>query len=75
MPYSLIVDDEWGVPYALKTFETIQEVHDEIRTMDEALDHVGPSAAYAIRCIIGQLWQIVHEAEEEPETILDRPAF
>jgi len=75
MPYSLIVDDEWGVPYALKTFSTLQEVHDEIKRMDELLDQVGPGAAYAIRCIIDQLWQIVHEAEEEPEALPDRPAF
>lgn len=75
MHYSLVVEDEYGVPYALKTFETIQEVHDEIGTMDEALDNVDPRAAYAIRCIIDQLKEIVHEAEEEPETILDRPAF
>lgn len=75
MPYSLIVDDEWGVPYALKTFETLQDVHDEIRAMDEALDDVGPGAAYAIRCIIDQLWQIVHEAELEPEALPDKAPF
>jgi hypothetical protein len=40
--------------------------------MDELLDQVGPGAAYAIRCIIDQLKEIVHEAEEEPETLLDR---
>lgn len=75
MPYSLVVDDEWGVPYALKTFETIQDVHDEIKAMDAALDDVGPGAAYAIRCIIDQLQQIVHEAELEPEAFPDRPLF
>ena len=75
MPYSLIVDDEWGVPYALKTFEAIQDVHDEIRAMDEALDNVGPGAAYAIRCIIDQLKEIVHEAEEEPEALPDHLVF
>jgi hypothetical protein len=43
--------------------------------MDEALDQVGPGSAYAIRCIIDQLKEIVHEAEEEPGTLPDRPAF
>jgi hypothetical protein len=75
MPYSFVVDDEWGVPYAAKTFETIQDVHDEIRAMEELIDESSVSRAYALRACIDQLKQIVHEAEEEPETLPDRPAF
>lgn len=75
MPYSLVVDDEWGVPYAAKTFEDIQDVHDEIRTMEELIDECSVSQAYALRACINQLWQIVHDAEEEPEALPDRPAF
>ena len=75
MPYSLIVDDEWGVPYALKIFETIQDVHDEIRAMEELIDESSVSRAYALQACIDQLKQIIHEAEEEPETLPDHFAF
>ena len=75
MPYSLIVDDEWGVPYAAKTFETIQDVHDEIRAMEELIDESSVSRAYALRACIDQLKEIVHEAEEEPEALPDHLAF
>jgi hypothetical protein len=38
-------------------------VQDEIKTMDEALDDAGLSAAHDIRCIIDQLKEII-EAEK-----------
>jgi len=71
MSYSLIVDDEWGVPYALKTFDTLQEVHDEIKALEDAMEEASNGHAYALQACIDQLWQIVHEAEEEPETLPD----
>ena len=75
MPYSLVVEDEWGVPYAAQMFDDIQEVHDEIIAMEELIDECNASRAYALRMCIDQLKQIIHEAELEAETIPDRPAF
>jgi len=75
MPYSLIVDDEWGVPYAAKTFETLQDIYDEIKALEDAMEEASNGRAYALQACIDQLWQIVHEAEEEPETLPDCPAF
>ena len=63
MPYFLVLDDEWGIPFTAKTFASTEEVQDEIKTMDEALDDAGLSAAYDIRCIIDQLKEII-EAEK-----------
>lgn len=75
MHYSLVVEDEYGVPYAARIFSSIEEIWEEIHDLDAALEHVGKGQSYAILAAIDQLKQLIHEAEEEPETILDRPAF
>ena len=69
--YSLIVDDEWGVPYAAKTFETLQDVYDEIKALEDAMEEASNGHAYVLQACIDQLWQIVHEAEEELEALPD----
>jgi hypothetical protein len=75
MHYSLVVDDEYGVPYAARTFSSIEEIHEELAALDTLLDDVGVDQAYAIRFTMDQLKQLLHEAEHEPEQLPDRLSF
>lgn len=71
-PIAFIADDEYGVPYAAKTFSSIEELYDEIRSFEDFLDEASASKAYAIRAIIDQLKELAHEQELEDEQLPDQ---
>ena len=71
-PIAFIADDEYGVPYAAKTFSSIEELYDEIRAFDELLDEAPTGRAYAIRAVLDQLKELAHSVEEEPLTTYDQ---
>lgn len=75
MDYSLVVEDEYGVPYAARTFSSIDEIWEEIHALDAVLEDVGEGQSYAIQATIDQLKQLIYEAEHSPEETIDRPAF
>ena len=70
-PIAFIADDEYGVPYAAKTFSSIEELYDEIRSFEDFLEEASESKAYAIRAIIDQLKELAHEQEIEDEQLPD----
>jgi hypothetical protein len=66
-PCNLILDDEYGIPYAARTFSSIEELYDEIYALDELLDEASASRAYVIRAALDQLKQLAHDIELEEE--------
>ena len=71
-PVSFISEDEYGVPYAARTFSSIEELCDEIRALEELLDESSVSRGYIIQAALGQLKQLAHEIEDEPLSTYDQ---
>lgn len=65
-PVSFVSEDEYGVPYAARTFSSIEELYDEIRALEELLDESSVSRGYIIQAALDQLKQLAHEIEDEP---------
>ena len=74
MPFlvSFVSEDEYGVPYAARTFSSIEELYDEIHALDELLDEASVSRAYVIRAALDQLKQLALSIEEEPLATYDQ---
>ena len=68
-PCELILDDEYGIPYAAKTFSSIEELYEEIHALDELLDEASVSRVYVIRAALDQLKQLAHDIELEDEQL------
>ena len=68
-PVSFVSEDEYGVPYAARTFSSIEELYDEIHALDELLDEASVSRAYVIRAALDQLKQLAHDIELEEEQL------
>ena len=68
-PVSFVSEDEYGVPYAARTFSSIEELYDEIHALDELLDEASVSRAYVIRAVLDQLKQLAHDIELEDEQL------
>jgi hypothetical protein len=71
-PVSFVSEDEYGVPYAARTFSSIEELYDEIHALDELLDEASVSRAYVIRAALDQLKQLALSIEEEPLATYDQ---
>lgn len=71
-PVSFVSEDEYGVPYAARTFSSIEELYDEIHALDELLDEASVSRAYVIRAALDQLKQLAFSIEEEPLATYDQ---
>ena len=71
-PVSFVSEDEYGVPYAARTFSSIEELYDEIHALDELLDEASVSRAYVIRAVLDQLKQLALSIEEEPLATYDQ---
>ena len=71
-PVSFVSEDEYGVPYAARTFSSIEELYDEIHALDELLDEASVSKAYVIRAALDQLKQLALSIEEEPLATYDQ---
>lgn len=68
-PVSFVSEDEYGVPYAARTFSSIEDLHDEIRALEELLDESSVSRAYVIQAALDQLKQLAHDVEFEDEQL------
>ena len=68
-PVSFVSEDEYGVPYAARTFSSIEDLHDEIRALEELLDESSVSRGYVIQAALDQLKQIAHDVELEDEQL------
>ena len=68
-PVSFVSEDEYGVPYAARTFSSIEELHDEIRALEELLDESSASRGYIIQAALDQLKQLAYEQELEDEPL------
>jgi hypothetical protein len=68
-PLSFVSEDEYGVSYAARTFHSIEELHDEIRALEELLDEASVSRAYIIRAALDQINQLAHDIELEDEQL------
>ena len=68
-PVSFVSEDEYGVPYAARTFSSIEELYDEIHALDELLDEASVSRAYIIQAALDQLKQLAHDIELEDEQL------
>ena len=68
-PISFVSEDEYGVPYAARTFSSIEELHDEIRALEELLDESSVSRGYVIQAALDQLKQLAHDIELEDEQL------
>lgn len=66
-PLSFISEDEYGVPYAARTFSSTEELYDEIRALEELLDESSVGRGYVIQAALDQLKQLAHEQELEDE--------
>ncbi len=71
-PISFTAEDEYGVPYAARTFHSIEELHDEIRALEELLDESSVSRGCVIQVALDQLKQLAHEIEDEPLSTYDQ---
>ena len=71
-PCKLILDDEYGIPYAAKTFSSIEELYNEIHALDELLDEASVGRAYVIRAALDQLKQLALSIEAEPLSTYDQ---
>ena len=71
-PVGFVSEDEYGVPYAARTFSSIEELYDEIHALDELLDEASVSRAYVIRAALDQLKQLALSIEEEPLATYDQ---
>jgi hypothetical protein len=71
-PISFVSEDEYGIPYAARTFSSIEELYDEIRALEELLDESSVSRGYIIQAALGQLKQLAHEQELEEEQLPDQ---
>jgi hypothetical protein len=71
-PISFVSEDEYGVPYAARTFSSIEELCDEIRALEELLDESSVSRGYIIQAALDQLKQLAHEIEDEPLSTYDQ---
>lgn len=68
-PISFVSEDEYGVSYAARTFSSIEELYDEIRALEEALDESSASRGYVIQSALDQLKQLAYEQELEDEQL------
>jgi hypothetical protein len=68
-PVSFVSEDEYGVPYAARTFSSIEDLHDEIRVLEELLDESSVSRGYVIQAVLDQLKQLAHDVELEDEQL------
>lgn len=68
-PVSFVSEDEYGVPYAARTFSSIEDLHDEIRALEELLDESSVSRSYVIQAALDQLKQLAHDVELEDEQL------
>ena len=71
-PVSFVSEDEYGAPYAARTFSSIEELYDEIHALDELLDEASVSRAYVIRAALDQLKQLALSIKEEPLATYDQ---
>jgi hypothetical protein len=62
-PITLFAEDEYGVEYIARTFQDIEELHDEMKALDELLDEASPSRAYVIRQALAHLEQLAYEED------------
>ena len=68
-PLSFVSEDEYGMSYAARTFSSIEELHDEIRALEELLDESSASRGYVIQAVLDQLKQLAHDVEFEDEQL------
>lgn len=68
-PVSFVSEDEYGVLYAARTFSSIEDLHDEIRALEELLDESSVSRGYVIQAALDQLKQLAHDVELEDEQL------
>jgi hypothetical protein len=68
-PLSFVSEDEYGVSYAARIFHSIEELHDEIRALEELLDESSASRGYVIQAALDQLKQLAHGIELEDEQL------
>ena len=66
-PLSFVAEDEYGVSYAARTFSSIEELHDEIRALEELFDESSVSRGYVIQAALDQLKQLAHDIDLEEE--------
>jgi hypothetical protein len=71
-PISFVSEDEYGVPYAARTFSSIEELYDEIGALEALLDESSVSRCYIIQAALDQLKQLAHEIEDEPLSTYDQ---
>lgn len=71
-PVSFVSEDEYGVPYAARTFSSIEDLHDEIRVLEELLDESSVSRSYVIQAALDQLKQLAFSIEDEPLSTYDQ---
>jgi hypothetical protein len=71
-PLSFVSEDEYGVSYAARTFSSIEELYDEIRTLEELLDESSASRGYIIQAALDQLKQLAFSVEDEPLSTYDQ---
>jgi hypothetical protein len=71
-PVSFVSEDEYGVPYAARTFSSVEELHDEIRALEELLDESSASRGYIIQAALDQLKQLAFSVEDEPLSTYDQ---
>ena len=71
-PLSFVSEDEYGVSYAARMFHSIEELHDEIRALEELLDESSASRGYVIQAALDQLKQLAFSVEDEPLSTYDQ---
>lgn len=71
-PVSFVSEDEYGVSYAARTFYSVEELHDEIRALEELLDESSVSRSYIIQAALDQLKQLALSIEDEPLSTYDQ---
>lgn len=60
----LIVDDEYGKPFAIETFPTVEDARYALNQMQESLeDCTSPTRAHRLLCAIDQLEQLISDHE------------
>jgi len=60
----LIVDDEYGKPYAIETFLTVDDARNALNQMKDSLeDCTSSKRAHHLMCAIDQLEQLISDHE------------
>ena len=71
-PISFVSEDEYGVSYTARTFHSVEELHDEIRALEELLDESSVGRGYVIQVALDQLKQLAFSVEDEPLSTYDQ---